>query len=292
MKKQFTLSALLLSLTGFSQTFTMSVSDTTFSGNTATITTTIIATTTITQNNSLQSFSLASNSLFKINHNNNISYTEINTSNLGAANGTLSGIFNTGSFDSMYVSLRLNNRSASTLPPPYTSTISLIGSQSVETITTGIAVSGSASFTNTNNWQLYSAKLGQSLSNQNTIAFSMYLGDVGITSCEIYLTDLFVKTYSTSLSSHTIALTNTLTTGIKNNTFKELKILVVGNTIKSNIDNENYKLKVFDIAGKQVFETMLRNEIRSDLNAGIYILNVVDNQNNLIKQKRILITNY
>lgn len=108
-------------------------------------------------------------------------------------------------------------------------------------------------------------------------------------SAGFYLDSLKITTYKTT--TITTPPTNTLTTGIKNNTGKELNLFVAGNTIKSNVENEDLKLRVFDITGKKVFETILTNEIKLDLNAGIYILNVFTQNGNLIQSKRVLITN-
>ena len=107
-------------------------------------------------------------------------------------------------------------------------------------------------------------------------------------SAGFYLDSLKITTYKTT--TITTPPTNTTTTGIKNNTGAAFNLFVARNVIKSNVENENFKLKVFDITGKKVFETVLRNEIRSDLNEGIYILNVFDGENNLIETKRVFIT--
>ena len=105
----------------------------------------------------------------------------------------------------------------------------------------------------------------------------------------IYLDSLKITTYKTTTVS---VPTNTNTaTGIKTFENSELSLFVSGNVIKSNVSNEDLKIMVFDLSGKKVLETSLKNETKSDLNSGIYILSVFNQSNEILRSKRVLITN-
>lgn len=82
------------------------------------------------------------------------------------------------------------------------------------------------------------------------------------------------------------------TTGIKSLEQRQLNLFTFGNKIKVNgqID-EKLKLNVFNILGQLVIQTDLKNEIETTVATGVYILQVLDEHNNAIESKKVLLQN-
>lgn len=69
----------------------------------------------------------------------------------------------------------------------------------------------------------------------------------------------------------------------------DLEIYCFENFIRTNSTDQLY-LKVLDLTGKQVLNTSFSENIKLDLNNGIYFIRVFSQNENLIEQKRVLIS--
>lgn len=141
-------------------------------------------------------------------------------------------------------------------------------------------ITGSVKY-KTNDSIIFNSNQSYSVSFNTTIKNNLSLKCIASTYGQIYLYGLTIKGYSTT----------TITTGINSIVNSDFDLFVSGNAIKTKTYNEKFQLKVFDTAGKQVFESPLQNVVETDLDEGIYILNVINQNGNLIQSKRVLIYN-
>lgn len=270
MKRTLTLIAVLIAFIGFSQIRTQTLNTTTsVSATNQTITTyTVLTTNTVLNNDNLFSFALTWN-MFTPATNTMTGVLRLNINNM-APNADwfkLSKNLSTNAFDSLRITLDL----ASTDP---TNTLAIDGTTLVSTITTS-----------TPQYQNHSARVINT--NTTVTSYSLVLTGGLTPGSYMFLKDLTVKSYSTHIISDTIEAR--ITTGLIKAQSKDFDIYCFQNVVKSN-SAQKLKIEVYDLSGRKVSETVFENNIKLDLNEGLYILRVFDNSGLLVQSRRIYVS--
>lgn len=97
--------------------------------------------------------------------------------------------------------------------------------------------------------------------------------------------------WNRALTQNEIAqIYNSATVGIQKNKFENLNLFCFEKTIYLNsIPNIKLTLKLIDLTGKIIYNDITKEKNKIDVSNGLYIVNLVDENNNIILTKKIII---